>query len=156
MHAVTSHCVNVFRCRLPAWVAISNFAAMPAIAAVAEEVGAPTLPAPVGSGDLLNVTVSLFVVIAAIMLCGWLYKRSQGLRGPGGDVFSIVASQPLGPKERIVVIQVADKQLVLGMTATQVSTLHVFDEPVVQRKDELRNGQNFGDRFKASLRGAAK
>jgi flagellar protein FliO/FliZ len=128
---------------------------LPVIAA-ANEIGAPALPAPVGGGDLLNIAASLLVVIAAIVLCGWLYRRTQGLGGASGGVFSVVASQALGPKERIVVIEVADRQLVLGMTATQISTLHVFDTPVIKRPAGLNSrpdGGNFAERLRAILRG---
>jgi flagellar protein FliO/FliZ len=129
------------------------------VVAAASEIGAPALPAPVGGGDLLSVAASLTVVIGAIVLCGWLYRRTQGLGGASGGVFSIVASQALGPKERIVVIEVADRQLVLGMTATQISTLHVFDTPVIQRPAGLRTragGANFAERLKAILRGGGQ
>lgn len=134
---------------------MSSLVAMPVLAASAvKDTEVPELQVPASTGDLLSVAVSLFVVIGAILLCGWLYKRSQGLRGQSGGVFSIVASQALGPKERIIVIEVANKQLVLGMTATQVSTLHVFDEPVVQRRTGRRNERSdssFADRFKSIL-----
>lgn len=123
--------------------------------AMAQEAVSPSLQAPIGSGDILSVGVSLVVVVAAIMLCGWLYSRSQGLRIRGGGIISILATQPLGPKERILLIEVADKQLIVGMTSTQVSTLHVFDEPVVRQEPGAEERANFSDRLKNILRGPA-
>jgi flagellar protein FliO/FliZ len=117
------------------------------------EGAAPSLQAPVDSGDILSVGASLILVVAAIMLCGWLYSRSQGLRVRGGGIIRIVATQPLGPKERILLIEVADKQLVVGMTSTQVSTLHVFDEPVVRREAAMPQRVSFSERLKGVLRG---
>jgi flagellar protein FliO/FliZ len=121
----------------------------------AEEAVPPSLKAPIGSGDILSVGASLIVVVAAIMLCGWLYSRSQGLRVRGGGIISIIATQPLGPKERILLIEVANKQLIVGMTSTQVSTLHVFDEPVVTPEAGTEQRGNFSDRLKGILRGSA-
>ena len=121
--------------------------------AMGQETASPSLQAPIGSGDILSVGASLIVVVAAIMLCGWLYSRSQGLRVRGGGVISIIATQPLGPKERILLIEVANKQLIVGMTSTQVSTLHVFDEPVVRQEAGVAQRGNFSDRLKGMLRG---
>lgn len=123
--------------------------------AKAGEAAPPSLQAPIGSGDILSVGASLVVVVAAIMLCGWLYSRSQGLRIRGGGVISIIATQPLGPKERILLIEIADKQLLVGMTSTQVSTLHVFDEPVVRQEAGVEQRGNFSERLKVILRGPA-
>jgi len=126
------------------------------VLAAGTEPSAPALQAPVGTGDILSVGASLILVVAAIVVCGWLYSRSQGLRVRGGGIINIIATQPLGPKERILLIEVADKQLVVGMTSTQVSTLHVFDEPVSRPVSRPDQRSNFGDRLKAILRGDAR
>jgi len=42
----------------------------------------------------------------------------------------VVTSLSLGAKERIVVVQVADKQLLLGVTAQQVTLLESLAEPL--------------------------
>lgn len=93
----------------------------------------PTLPTTpgLGGGDILNMGVSMLVVVAAIVLLGWLYSRSRFVGGGNNDVISIVATRALGPKERLLVVEVADQQLLVGMTSTGVQTLHVFDTPVV-------------------------
>lgn len=93
----------------------------------------PTLPATpgLGGGDILNMGVSMLVVVAAIVILGWLYSRSRFVGGGNNDVINIVATRALGPKERLLVVEVADQQLLVGMTSTAVQTLHVFDTPVV-------------------------
>ena len=103
----------------------------------------------------MNVGTGLFAVIATIVLVGFIYSRSKGLNGKSGGVIDIVAVQPLGPKERILLVQVADKQLMLGMTSTQVQTLHVFDEPVVVATAES-SGFSFADRLKQVMPGNRK
>lgn len=92
----------------------------------------PTLqPTPgVGGGDILGMGVSMFIVIAVIVVLGWLYSRSRLNGGGSSDVITVVASRALGPKERLLVVEVADQQLLVGMTATGVQTLHVFEKPV--------------------------
>lgn len=87
--------------------------------------------APVGGSELLSFAASLIVVIGAILVLGWVYSRSKSLGGASNDVISVVASRALGTKERLLLVEVADQQLLIGMTASQVQTLHVFDTPVV-------------------------
>lgn len=87
--------------------------------------------ATAGGPELLSFAASLFVVIGAIIVLGWLYSRSSSLGGANSDVINVVASKALGTKERLLLIEVADQQLLVGMTASQVQTLHIFENPVV-------------------------
>lgn len=84
----------------------------------------------VGGGELLGMGISMAIVVAAILILGWFYSRSR-LAGSGhSDLINVVATRALGPKERLMVVEVADQQLLIGMTSTAVQTLHVFDTPL--------------------------
>lgn len=99
--------------------------------------------------------ISLVVVIAVILLVGWFYSRMRGGVGRGGDQISVVASRPLGPKERLMVVEVAGKQLLVGMTASQLQTLHVFDAPVVEAGKAVPDN-GFAGRLRSALREIGK
>jgi flagellar protein FliO/FliZ len=113
----------------------------------------PVLPSPIGSPDILNVGGGLLIVVLAIVLVGVLYARTQGRRGGSNGVISVVASQAIGPKERILVVEVADKQLLLGMTTASVRTLHVFEEPMIFASDPVTG---FASRLRSVMRGSEK
>ena len=100
--------------------------------------------------DLLGIGSSLVAVLFAIVLLGWLYKRSSAFRGGGKGVINILAAQSLGPKERILVVDVAGEQLVLGMTATSVQTLHVLSDPLTKEPEE-RLPASFAQRLRSTL-----
>ena len=127
------------------------FLLAPAAADAAER--SSPLPSPVGSPDLLSLGGGLFVVVLAIVVLGVLYARTQGLRGGSSGIINIVATQAIGPKERIAVVQVADKQLLIGMTTTSVQTLHVFDEPVATAPEPRAK---FAERLKSAMLGDGK
>ncbi len=128
----------------------------PAVAIAAPVVEESTqLSSPAGVPGVLGFGASLLFVIAAILLAGWLYTRMQGVRGGTSKVINILATQSLGTKERIVLIGIGDKQIVVGMTATQLQTLHVFEQPVVSMA-ERQNGSAFAERLVAAIKGASK
>jgi len=110
----------------------------------------PAMPVIDGS-EIASLGISLVVVIAAILVVGWMYSRVRMGGGSGNDVINVVASRPLGPKERLMVIEIADQQLLVGMTATQLQTLHIFDAPVVAKS---KDGSDAG--FAGRLRSAIK
>lgn len=91
-------------------------------------------PAPVvgTSGHLLNMTVGLLLIIALIFGLAWLLRRfGQGGLFKQQKSIKIVAAMALGTRERLVVVDVGGQQILLGVTAREINTLHVFDEPVI-------------------------
>ena len=121
-------------------------------AAADETVARSEVPVGFDSTSLLSFGSSMIAVIGAILLLGWLYRRSQAYHGGSGSIINIIAAQSLGPKERILLVDVAGEQLVLGMTASQVQTLHVLSEPVVSEKP-VALSSGFAERLRASIRG---
>ena len=115
-------------------------------------VNAPALPATpgVGGGDILSLGASMIIIVAIIVLLGWLYSRSRFVSGGANDVINVVATRALGPKERLMVVEVADQQLLVGMTAAGVQTLHVLDKPVHVATKEVAQG-GFAGRLRAAF-----
>jgi flagellar protein FliO/FliZ len=86
----------------------------------------------VGSGShLLSVTLALLFIVALIFAVSWFMRRfGQGVFSNTAQM-KVIATMPLGTRERIMLIDVGGQQLLLGVTATQINTLYVFTEPVV-------------------------
>ncbi len=83
------------------------------------------------AGQLVQLLLGLLLVIGLIFLLAWLMRRVQQL-GPRGSqqVINIVASQALGPRDRLVLVQVGGEQILLGLTPGRIAPLHVLKEPV--------------------------
>ena len=79
----------------------------------------------------LHTAGGLAVVIALILGVAWLLRGAQrfGVRGHG--LLRIVASQALGTRERVVVVELADTWLVLGVAPGQVSRLARLARPAI-------------------------
>ena len=65
----------------------------------------------------------LLLVIAAIPLVLWLVKRLSQLPATGSGPLSLAASLAVGPRERIAVIRVQERWLLVGITAGSINTL---------------------------------
>ena len=85
--------------------------------------------APQGPG-LGGAFLALVLVLGLIVGLAWLLKRLPGGGFRQADGLRIVASIPLGAKERAAVIQVGGEQLLLGIGAGGVRTLHVLPQPL--------------------------
>ena len=108
----------------------------------------------VGGADVVSMILSTLVVVAAIVALGWAYSRSKFAVSGTRDVINIVSSRALGTKERLLLIEVADQQLLVGMTASQVQTLHVFDKPVVDSSAASLAPSSFAERLRSTMREA--
>ena len=82
-------------------------------------------PSAVPGSPLLQVSGALFGIIAFILIVAWLAKRF-GLAGKTAHArgLKVSASTSLGPRERVVIVEVEDARLVLGVTASQITVLH--------------------------------
>jgi flagellar protein FliO/FliZ len=108
---------------------LAGLATEPAATAAA---AAPT-SAPAGTGmaaQLGQLAFGLLLVVALIFVLAWLLRRVQQLGPRGGQVIQLVATQALGPRDRLVLVQVGGEQILLGLSAGRIAPLHVLKEPV--------------------------
>lgn len=72
----------------------------------------------------------LVVVLGLIPVSLWVMKRLQTIR-PGGAPrqLEVIEQLPLGPRERLLLVRVHGRVLVLGATAQQVTLLAEAGDP---------------------------
>jgi flagellar protein FliO/FliZ len=97
----------------------------------AEEAASP-LPfaANGGAGYLAQLLVGLLVVLAAIVALAFMMRRMTGVQSRLGSEFRVVSGISLGARERMLLVQVGEQQLVVGVAPGRVQTLHVLDKPI--------------------------
>lgn len=102
------------------------FMAMP-IAALAETAPRAAYippPAPVSGGSILQIILSLALVLALVFVVAWLLKRISMPQHAGGNVIKVLSGVAVGQRERIVLVEVGDTWLVVGVAPGQVRALH--------------------------------
>lgn len=117
--------------------ALLLFAPLPAIAAVPS--GSAALAA---SGQML---VSLLLVVGLIGGLFVVLKRLQ-VRGGASGAIRVLAAQSLGTRERAVLVEVAGRQVLIGVAPGRVQTLLVIGEqadaaPFAAALDSARDAQ---------------
>lgn len=70
------------------------------------------------------------LVVGLILLLGWLAKRMPGVAGTSNPALRIVGSLALGPRERVVVVEVGGTQLLLSTGAGGTRALHTLEQPL--------------------------
>ena len=117
--------------------------AAPLVSQAARAAEPATLPVSGAAGMVLN----LLLVLALVVVCGWLYARGPArLRGTNGAL-DIVASRQVGSRERIAVVQVGEQQILLGITQNGISHLHTLEAPLARDRGEAAPTP-FGERLR--------
>jgi flagellar protein FliO/FliZ len=88
----------------------------------ATEVGAGGTAPDLGS-SALQMIFGLIVVLALLLGALWLLKRIGMPRGPVAGLMRVVAGVAVGSRERVVILELGNSWLVLGVAPGQVTTL---------------------------------
>ena len=94
------------------------------LAANADELSAPVRqPAKLASVDVLQWSLALLVVLGLFFLVIWLLRKSGSLGLINKGELAIVSGLPLSMREKLVLIRVGEKQLLLGVSAGRIDKL---------------------------------
>ncbi len=78
----------------------------------------------------MNVVLSLVLVVAVIFILAWMMRRLGAGTLRSNAFLKIVGSVSMGARERVVLVQIGEQQLVLGVAPGRVQTLHVLEKPI--------------------------
>jgi flagellar protein FliO/FliZ len=126
--------------------------ALIAAGAPAAKVGQHAAAAP----SMFGAVLALLAVLVLIVGLGWILKRLPGSGFKPAEGLRVVASLTVGAKERVVVVEVNGEQLLLGVTAGGINTLHRLPEPLPvpepARLPDFKNLPNFAQLLQQRLR----
>ncbi|MBD9354578.1 flagellar biosynthetic protein FliO [Methylomonas albis] len=97
------------------------------IAPIAWADEAATLPRQtakvVTSGDVAQWVLALLLVLALFFLSVWLLRKSGSLAFVGKSQLAVLAGLSLGMREKLVLVKVGEKQLLLGVSGGRIDKL---------------------------------
>jgi flagellar protein FliO/FliZ len=107
--------------------------------------------APSGAGGMMQVTLGLVVVLGLMAGAAWLLKRF-GVQGPaGGNVVKIVGGVSVGNRERVMVVEVADQWIVVGVASGRVSALSTMPRQEIASNQAQAGAPNFAAWLKQTI-----
>lgn len=86
---------------------------------------------PATGSVLMTVSGALALIVLLMVVLAWAARRSglaRRLNDAQGNM-TLIATQSLGPRERLVLVDVGEQRLVLGVTASQIICLATQPRP---------------------------
>lgn len=103
-------------------IAFAPAAFVAGAARAAEQQATPALPSTTGS--VFTMLLGLVAVLAIMAGIAWVFKRSGLVQGAQSNaVAKIIGGVSVGTRERVMVIEVADQWIVVGVAPGRVNTL---------------------------------
>ena len=78
---------------------------------------------PDAGTSILQMILGLVVVLGMLVATLWVMKRLAAPRGAASNLLRVVGGTAVGPRERVVVVEVGSNWLVLGVAPGRVSAL---------------------------------
>lgn len=110
----------------------------------------PPPPATTSLASLLQVLLGLGLVLGAIAATAWLLRRLAPGQVSASGSLRVVGGVAVGPKERVVLVDVGETRLVLGVAPGRVSTLHQMPRPTAEASP---SPETVAESFALRLRG---
>lgn len=118
------------------------------IPATSTATSAPATPVVPAGSVLTQVGSTLGAILLLILIIGWLVKRlGFSPKNSRNNLLNVRASCSLGARERVVVVEVDNQYLVLGVTSQNITHLHTFTAPPSDA-DPVAKKQDFSQIFK--------
>ncbi len=104
----------------------------------------------ISRNELLRLITGLLVVLLVIVCLSWIVKRLNLVKLSTSKGFQSIASMTLGAKEKIILLKVGERYLLIGVGASTVSTLHDFGEQLPLGFD-AENKTTFAELLKSAV-----
>ncbi|MDE2428284.1 MAG: flagellar biosynthetic protein FliO [Burkholderiales bacterium] len=102
---------------------------------------------------LLQISFGLIAVIGVMVSIAWIMKRIGPITSNNSVPLKIVGGISVGNRERVMIVEVADQWLILGVTANNISNLGTMpkQESILQSSTGTKAAGQFGDWLKRTV-----
>ncbi len=78
----------------------------------------------------MQVTLGLLVVLLVIVGAAWMLRRYGRFQSSASGSLKILGGLSIGPRERVVLLQVGEEQLLIGVAPGRVQALYHLETPI--------------------------
>lgn len=114
----------------------------------------PLVSNPIGIGNFLQMAFGLLIVVGAIFAMAWAIRRMGYVQARVSGAMKILGGLSLGQRERVVLMQIGEQQLLVGIAPGNIRTLLVLEKPIaVEEISQPGSDSNFAAKLQAMLKG---
>lgn len=108
---------------------------------------------PSTSGSIFTMLLGLCVVLGIMAGIAWLVKRSglTNINSRHGLQMKVVGGISIGTRERVIVVEVDNQWLVLGVTPSNINTLTTLPKQELKESDVVTNTPSFSTWLKQTI-----
>ncbi|NTV94234.1 MAG: flagellar biosynthetic protein FliO [Thiobacillus sp.] len=113
---------------------------------------AEAMPQTSAFGAFFQALVGLLIVLGMLYGFFWLLRRFGPVQSGAQGVVKVVGGVMLGPRERLVVVEVENTWVLVGVASGHVSALHTLAKPEGVDTTAQPAGPPFADKLSDLLR----
>lgn len=91
---------------------------------ISPAVAAENISNEISASVYLQAFLSLIFILGILFFATWILRKVSGGQGFGNQKIKVIGGVALSPREKIVLLQIADECLVVGVVPGQIRTLH--------------------------------
>jgi len=105
----------------------------------------------IGVTNYIQMLLGLFFIIAFIFAIAWVIKRMGNFNPTNTAQLKVIAGLNVGQKEKIIVVEVMQEQLLLGVTQSNINFLSKLEQPI--DSSQASTGNSFQDKLQSAVQG---
>lgn len=104
----------------------------------------------------VQVSFALILVVSLIFAAAWLMRRLNFSAMHVTNTIKVESSFSLGPKEKLLIINVENERILLGVTSHQINLIQKLAHVSSEGAPVVSSNTNFAEKLQALLSGSAK
>ena len=106
---------------------------------------------PVSVSNILQIFLWLAIVVSVIVFLTWMIKKVSGINANLSGTIKVVSGVHVGQREKIALVQVGEKQILVGITSTAITKLHELEKNVELPDTNSTSTGTFAEKLKLAI-----
>jgi len=105
----------------------------------------------VSVSNILQIFLWLAIVVSVIVFLTWMIKKVSGINTNLSGTIKVVSGVHVGQREKIALVQVGEKQILVGITTTAITKLHELEKNIELPVANTTSTGTFAEKLKLAI-----